>query len=76
MSGWQMDEFEIKGTGHKTDPDRIWTRSDPKTAEHIALQVVHKLGFARAEVVNTYGGHRSNPLVIVTPGEIEHTPES
>jgi len=55
------DEFEIKATG--TDmQDRVWTRSTMGAACSIADQAVERLGYQRAEVVNTYGGHRSDVL--------------
>ncbi len=62
----EVDEFEIKATGHPTEPDRIWTRSRLDPSKFIAEQAVERLGYARAEVVNTFGGHRSDPFVVVT----------
>lgn len=59
-----VDEFEIKATGHPTEPDRIWTRATMAPCSFIADQAVSRLGYARAEVVNTYGGHRSEPLYV------------
>lgn len=59
------DEFEIKATGPQGE--RIWTRSHYGTAKIIADQTITKLGYTRAEVVNTYGGHRSSVLYEVTP---------
>ena len=57
------DEFEIKATG--TDmQDRVWTRSTMGAACSIADQAVDRLGYQRAEVVNTYGGHRSDTLYV------------
>lgn len=70
------DEFEIKATGHATEPERIWTRSTLEVANFIADQAVERLGYARAEVINTFGGVRSNPIYIVTPEGGEMQPES
>jgi hypothetical protein len=61
------DEFEIKATGHLTSPERMWHRSTLDVAKFIADQAVERLGFTHAEVINTFGGHRSNPIYIVTP---------
>lgn len=55
------DEFEIKATGEGMET-RTWTRSTMGAASAIADQAVTKLGYALAEVVNTYGGHRSDVL--------------
>jgi hypothetical protein len=55
------DEFEIKATGPEMK-DRVWTRSTMGAACSIADQAVERLGYKRAEVVNTYGGHRSDVL--------------
>lgn len=55
------DEFEIKATGPDM-PVRIWTRSTLDPAKFIADRAVSELGYTYAEVVNTYGGHRSDPL--------------
>jgi hypothetical protein len=64
----ETDEFEIKATGHPTGLlDRTWTRSKLAAATSIADQAVQKLGYTRAEVINTFGGHRSQPIYIVTP---------
>jgi hypothetical protein len=65
------DEFEIKATGHPSEPERVWTRSRLDPSKFIAEQAVARLGYARAEVVNTFGGHRSDPLFVVTPELIQ-----
>ena len=72
MSTW-TDEFEIKATKKDAEP-RIWTRSTYVTSKIIADQAVVKLGYERAEVVNTYGGHRSDPLYVVdaTGTRVDH----
>lgn len=62
----ETDEFEIKATGHETEADRIWTRSKYDVAKFIADQTITRLGYKQAEVVNTFGGHRSDPLYVVT----------
>lgn len=58
------DEFEIKATGK--DGERIWTRSKYDTAKVIADQTITKLGYEKVQVVNTFGGHRSDVLYEVT----------
>lgn len=63
------DEFRITATGHPTEPDRVITRNDLEVSKFIAHSAVRVKGWAKAEVVNTYGGHISNPLWIVTPTE-------
>jgi hypothetical protein len=57
-----MDEFEIKATAG--NESRIWTRDDFQTAKHIADQAFERLYYDHVEVVNTFGGHRSDPLYI------------
>lgn len=59
------DEFEIKATGHPTEPDRIWTRDHLAPCIFIAEKAVRSLGYKRAEVVNTFRGVRSDPLHVV-----------
>lgn len=58
------DEFEIKATGNQGE--RIWTRNTYDVAKHIADSAIRKLGYTRAAVVNTFGGHRSDTLYEVT----------
>lgn len=70
------DEFEITATGHATSPDQMWHRSTLDVAKFIAEQAVERLKFTRAVVINTFGGHRSNPIYIVTPEGGEMQPES
>jgi hypothetical protein len=55
------DEFLIVA---KLDgqPDRSWTRSTLSVAQHIADQAITRLGYTTASVVNTFGGHVSDPL--------------
>lgn len=62
------DEFEIKATCPDKE-DRIWTRSKLSTAQFIADQAILRLGYAHAVVVNTFGGHRSDPLYVVSGKE-------
>jgi len=64
------DEFEIKATGQGMEP-RIWTRSTMGAACAIADQAISKLGYTNAEVVNTYGGHRSDPLYVIKDKEVQ-----
>jgi hypothetical protein len=64
MAGADTDEFEIKATG--PEGERIWTRSHYDTAKFIADQTITRLGYQRAQVVNTFGGHRSDVLYEVT----------
>lgn len=71
----KTDEFEITATGHATEDDRMWHRSTLDVAKFIAEQAVERFGYARAEVINAFGGHRSDPLYIVRPGLIETPPE-
>jgi hypothetical protein len=63
MSDW-IDEFRITASKDKTE-DRIWTRSSLGTSKHIADQAITKLGFTKAIVVNTFGGHISDSLYTV-----------
>lgn len=56
------DEFLIKAIGHPSEPDREWTRSHLITAKVIADAATGRLGYGKAWVVNTYGGHVSDPL--------------
>ena len=60
MAGSDTDEFEIKATG--PEGERIWTRSTYDVAKYIADSTITKLGYHRAQVVNTFGGHRSDVL--------------
>lgn len=55
-----MDEFEIKAM-HPTLKERIWTRDTLEVAKQIADKAL-TLGYTKAEVVNIFGGHRSNPI--------------
>lgn len=59
------DEFLIQATGPNLH-NRSWTRSTYDVAKHIADQSVFKLGYTRAEVRNTFGGHISDVLYEVT----------
>lgn len=63
------DEFEIKATGNDK-PERIWTRNNLHASKMIADQAVSKLGYAKAEVVNTFGGDRSDPLHTAEEGKL------
>ena len=67
------DEFEITASGHATSADQMWHRSTLDVAKFIADQAIQRLGFTRAVVINTFGGHRSNPIYIATPegGEMQ-----
>lgn len=58
------DEFEIKATG--PEGERIWTRNTYDVAKYIADSTITKLGYQRAQVINTFGGHRSDVLYEVT----------
>lgn len=64
MSTWE-DEFEIKATTKDGAEPHIWTRSTYVSAKIIADQAITKLKYDRAEVVNTYGGDRSDVLYAV-----------
>ena len=59
------DEFEITAT-HPTKDARVWTRSHYHVAKVIADSAITKLGYGKAVVVNTFGGHRSDTLYEVT----------
>jgi hypothetical protein len=59
------DEFEITATAPHMEV-RVWTRSKYDTAKYIADSAITKLGYTNAVVVNTFGGHRSDPLYEVT----------
>ena len=61
----ETDEFLITASGHATEPDRTWTRSRLYVAEFIADSAVRKLGYSKAQVINTYGEHLSDPLYVV-----------
>jgi hypothetical protein len=58
------EEFEVKATGPDM-PVRIWTRDKLDPCKFIAERAVTDLGYKHAEVVNTFGGHRSDPLYSV-----------
>ncbi len=60
------DEFEIRAIGQSPNRERIWTRGNYDVAKFIADSAITKLGYTRAEVVNTFGGHRSDVLYEVT----------
>ena len=66
-----MDEFEIRATGDQGE--RIWTRSHYHVAKYIADQTITKLGYSRAEVRNTFGGHRSDVLYEVRAVTATHS---
>ena len=59
------DEFEITATATGKEP-QVWTRSHYGVAKVIADQTITKLGYEKAVVVNTFGGHRSDVLYEVT----------
>lgn len=59
------DEFEITATHPNKDP-KVWTRSHYNTAKIIADSTITRLGYEKAVVINTFGGHRSNVLYEVT----------
>ena len=59
------DEFLIEATC-PGKPNRSWTRSTLGVAQHIADQAIRTLGYTRAEVRNTFGGHLSDVLYEVT----------
>lgn len=61
-----MDEFEIQAIGHPTDLDRKWTRSKLGASKSIVDRAVDELGYSKAWVVNTYGGHVSDTLYVRT----------
>lgn len=64
-----MDEYEIKATGEGME-DRIWTRDKLSSSKKVAEGAIAKLGYSKAEVFNTFGGHRGWSLYTVTPTEI------
>lgn len=66
MISGDIDEFEIRATSSDKEP-RIWTRDTLDTAKSIADQAVSRLGYERAQVVNTYGGVRSDILYLAEP---------
>lgn len=55
------DEFLIVAK-KEGQPDRSWTRSTLSTSQFIADQAITRLGYEMATVVNTFGGHISDPL--------------
>jgi len=59
------DEFEITATKPGQEP-RVWTRSKYEVAKVIADSTITRLGYQKAVVVNTFGGHRSDVLYEVT----------
>ncbi len=59
-----IDEFQITATS-STKETRIWTRSYLNVSKFIADQAISRLGYDKAEVVNTYGGVVSDPLYVV-----------
>lgn len=69
------EEFEVRATGPDM-PVRIWTREKLDPCKFIAERAVEDLGYTKAEVVNTFGGVRSNPIYTVTPTEKINHPES
>lgn len=66
ITGDSTDEFEVKATC-PTKGQRVWTRDSLEAAKSIADQAISKLGYTRAQVVNTFGGHRSNVLYLAEP---------
>ena len=60
------DEFEITATEHPHMETRVWTRSKYDTAKFIADSAITKLGYGKAVVINTFGGHRSDTLYEVS----------
>ena len=60
-----MDEFEITAT-HPDRESKVWTRDKYEVAKVIADSTVTRLGYEKAVVVNTFGGHRSDVLYEVT----------
>ena len=60
-----MDEFEITATHPDKEP-QVWTRSTYLVAKIIADSTIKRLGYEKAVVVNTFGGHRSDVLYEVT----------
>jgi hypothetical protein len=66
-----IDEFEIIARASDRT-ERRWTRSNIDAARSLAEQAVDKHGYVYAQVVNVFGGHRSDPLhvvVVVDPDE-------
>lgn len=59
------DEFEITATKPGQEP-RVWTRNKYEVAKVIADSTITRLGYQKAVVVNTFGGHRSDVLYEVT----------
>ena len=59
------DEFEITAT-HPDRKPQVWTRSKYEVAKVIADSTITQLGYEKAVVVNTFGGHRSDVLYEVT----------
>lgn len=52
------DEFEIKAFDSNKNY-RIWTRNSLSSALNLAQQVLNQ-GYNNVEVVNIFGGHRSD----------------
>lgn len=69
------EEFEIKATGHATKEDLILTRSYLAPSIFLAEKAI-QIGYSRAEVINTFGGHRSQPIYVATPEGGALQPES
>lgn len=59
------DEFEITATHPDKEP-KVWTRNKYETAKVVADSTITRLGYLKAVVVNTFGGHRSDVLYEVT----------
>ncbi len=59
------DEFEITAT-HPSKEARVWTRNKYEVAKVVADSTITRLGYEKAVVVNTFGGHRSDVLYEVT----------
>lgn len=58
-----MDEFLIIASGGK-GPNREWTRNNFSAAQMVADRA-SRLGYAKVEVFNTYGGYKSDALYTV-----------
>jgi hypothetical protein len=62
-----MDEFLIVATGQGRPP-REWGRNNLAAAQRVADNAINHplLRFAKAEVFNVFGGHKSDAIYTVT----------
>lgn len=73
------DEFEVRGyTDDEGERGGTWTRATLAASMAFAEELVARHGYRRAEVRNTYGGHRSDVLygLQATDGEAYRVTES